>query len=124
MLKTSSTYSIEPRKGVVGVGGSGRNKAKPVDKHEDDGSDDGGHVDGGSRSGDYDRNSSNAPKLICPPAPLISRLRMSSSTDSSTSAAQIVVKYDEIDDVRWCWWQVGLANGSKNRQRVQKALKI
>ena len=92
MLKTSSTNSIEPRKGVVGVGGGGRNRAEPVNKHEGDGSDDGGHVDGGSCSGDYDRNSSDAPKLICPPASLISRLRTSSSTDSSTSTAQIVVK--------------------------------
>ena len=75
MLKTSSTESAEPRKGVVGVGGGGRNRAEPVDKHEIDGSNDGGHVDGGSRSGDSNRNSSNAHKLIYPPVPLFSRLR-------------------------------------------------
>ena len=49
MLETSSTESAEPRKGVVGVGGGGRNRAKPVDKHESD------VVDGGKgRSGDFD----------------------------------------------------------------------
>ena len=50
MLKTSSTESAEPRKGVVGVGGGGRNRAEPVGKHEIDGVD-----DGGGRSGDFDR---------------------------------------------------------------------
>ena len=62
MLKTSgSTESItRPGKGRVEVGG--------------DGGDNGGHVDGGSRNGDSDKNSSDAPKLMCPPAPLISRL--------------------------------------------------
>ena len=49
MLKTSSTESAEPRKGVVGVGGSGRNRAEPVGKHESDGVD-----DGSGRSGDFD----------------------------------------------------------------------
>ena len=49
MLKTSSTESAEPRKGVVGVGGGGKNRAEPVDKHESDG------VDGdGGCSGDFD----------------------------------------------------------------------
>ena len=79
MLKTSSTESAEPRKGVVGVGGGGRNRVEPVSKHEvdggGDGGDNGGHDDGGGHSGDSDRNSSDAPKLMCPPAPLISRLR-------------------------------------------------
>ena len=37
MLKTSSTESAKPRKGVVGVGGGGRNRAEPVGKHEVDG---------------------------------------------------------------------------------------
>ena len=75
MLKTSSTELAEPRRGVVGVGSGGRNRAEPVGKHEVDGSDDGGYVDGGSRNGGSDRNSSDAPKLMFPPAPLISRLR-------------------------------------------------
>ena len=39
------------------------------------------------------RCSSDTPKLMCPPSPLTSMLRTSSSTDSSTSAAQIVVEY-------------------------------
>ena len=50
MLKTSSTESAEPRKGVVGVGGGSRNRAEPVGKHKVDGVD---RVDDGSgRSGD------------------------------------------------------------------------
>ena len=93
MLKTSSTESAEPRKGVVGVGDGGRYKAEPVGRHEVDGGDN----DGGGCSGDSDRNSSDAPKLMCPPTPLISRLRTSSSTDSSTNATQIAVEYDEVD---------------------------
>ena len=49
MLKTSSTKSAEPRC-VVGVGGSGRNRAEPVGKYEvDEVGDSGGH------SGDFDR---------------------------------------------------------------------
>ena len=36
MLKTSSTKSAEPRKGVVGAGGGGRNRAEPVGNHEVD----------------------------------------------------------------------------------------
>ena len=51
MLKTSSTKSAEPRKGVVGASGVGRNRAEPVGKHELDGGDN----DGGGRSGDFDR---------------------------------------------------------------------
>ena len=47
MLKTSSTESAEPRKGVVGVGGGGRNRAEPVGKHEVDGN------EGVGRSGDF-----------------------------------------------------------------------
>ena len=82
-LKTSSTESTKPRKEVVGVDGIGRNRAEPVGKHESDGGDN----DGGGRSGDFNRNSLNAPKLICLPVPLTSILRTSSSTDSSTSAA-------------------------------------
>ena len=50
MLKTSSTESAEPRKGVVGISGGGKNRAEPVGKHEVDG------VDDGSRnSGNFDR---------------------------------------------------------------------
>ena len=37
MLKTLSTKSAEPRKGIVGVGGGGRNRAEPVGKYESDG---------------------------------------------------------------------------------------
>ena len=49
MLKTSSTELAEPRKGIVGVGGGGRNRAEPVGKHKSD------VVDGGGgRSGDFD----------------------------------------------------------------------
>ena len=48
MLKTSTTKSLEPRKGVVGVSSGGRNRAEPVGKHEVDGID-----DGGGRSGDF-----------------------------------------------------------------------
>ena len=55
MLKTSSTDSAELKKGVVGVGGSGRNRTEPVGKHEGDGGDNGGHDDGGSRSSDFDK---------------------------------------------------------------------
>ena len=51
MLKTSSTESAEPRKGVVGVGGGGKNKAEPVGKHEVEGD------DGGGRSGRRDLSS-------------------------------------------------------------------
>ena len=49
MLKTSSTDSAKPRKDVVGDAGGGRNKSKPVGKHESDGGD-----SGGGRSGDFD----------------------------------------------------------------------
>ena len=34
---------------------------------------------------------------MCPPAPLTSMLKTSSSTDLSTSAAQIVFEYDGVD---------------------------
>ena len=50
MLKTSSTETAEPKKGVVGVGGGGRNKTESIGKHEAD------RVDnGGGCSGDFDR---------------------------------------------------------------------
>ena len=94
MLKTSSTESAEPSKGVVRVGGSGRNRAEPVGKHELDG----GNNDNGGRSGDSNRNSSNALKLICLLAPLTLMLRTNSSIDSSTSAAQIGIDYGGVDD--------------------------
>ena len=51
MLKTSSIKSAEPRKGVVGVGGGGRNRVEPVGKYELDGNDN----DGVGRSSDSDR---------------------------------------------------------------------
>ena len=55
MLKTSSSESTKPRKGVGGVGDGGKNRAKPVGKHELDGNDDGGHIDGGGgRNSDFD----------------------------------------------------------------------
>ena len=49
MLKTSSTKSAEPKKGIVGVDGDGRKRAEPVGKHESDSVD-----GGGGRSGDFD----------------------------------------------------------------------
>ena len=73
MLKTSSIESTKPRKDIVGVGGGGKNRAEPVSKHKLDGSDN----NGSSRSGDFNSNSSNAPKLMCPPAPLTLILRTS-----------------------------------------------
>ena len=36
MLKTLSTESAEPKKGVVGIDGGGRNRAEPVGKYEID----------------------------------------------------------------------------------------
>ena len=50
MLKTSSTKSVEPKKGVVEIGGGGRNKAELVGKHEVDGVDVGGKSVEKSRS--------------------------------------------------------------------------
>ena len=46
MLKTSSIESAELRKGIVGVGGSGKNRAEPVSKYESDGVDGGGGCNG------------------------------------------------------------------------------
>ena len=85
MLKTSgSTESTtRPGKGRVGVSG--------------DGSDDGGHVDGGGCNDDSDRNSSDAPKLMCLPASCTSRLRTSTSTDSSINTTKIVVDFNGVD---------------------------
>ena len=46
MLKTSSIKSVEPRKGIIEVGGGGRNRVEPVSKHKVDEVDDGsGHSD-------------------------------------------------------------------------------
>ena len=93
MLKTSCTKSAEPKKGVIRVGGGGRNKAEPVGKYEFDGN------DGGSCNDDFNKKCSlDAPKLMCPPAPLTSMLKTSSSINSSTSTTQSVVEYDGIDD--------------------------
>ena len=36
MLKTSSIELAKPRKGIVGVGGGGRNRAESVGKHRVD----------------------------------------------------------------------------------------
>ena len=52
---------------------------------------------------------SDAPKLMCPPAPLTLMLKTSSLTDSSTNAAQIMLEYDGIDDG-------GDRNGDFNRK--------
>ena len=115
MLKTSKSieFTTRPGKGGVGFGADG----------SDDGGDDGittsmvrmslsiessaGAVqigvgynkidDGSGCSNDFDKNSSDVPKSMCPPTPLISRLRTSASTDSSTSVAQVMVKYNEVD---------------------------
>ena len=90
MLKTLGSTKSTTRLGKGGVGiGS-------------DGSDHGGHVDGGNRNTDSDRNLSNTPKLMCLLALLISRLRTSTSTDSSVSAAQIVVEYNGVDGNGGC----------------------
>ena len=51
MLKTSSTKSAKPKKGVVGIGGGSKNKAEPVSNHMfNDGSDSG---DDGSHDDEY-----------------------------------------------------------------------
>ena len=50
MLRTSSTKSAEPKKGVFEVGGGGRNRAEPDSKQEVDGVD-----NGGGCSGDFDK---------------------------------------------------------------------
>ena len=50
MLKTSSTKLAKPKKGVVEIGGGGRNRAEPVNKNKIDRVD-----DGGSRSDDFNR---------------------------------------------------------------------
>ena len=47
MLKTLSTESAEPRKGLVRVGGGDRSRAKPVSKHEVNGN------EGVGRSSDF-----------------------------------------------------------------------
>ena len=66
------------------------------------GSDDGGHIDGGSRNGDFDRNSSDTPKLICSPALCTLKLRTSASTDSSVNATKILVDFDGVDGGGGC----------------------
>ena len=48
MLKTSSTESAEPKKCIVGVSGSGSNRAEPIGKYESNGFD-----SDGSRSRDF-----------------------------------------------------------------------
>ena len=58
---------------------------------------DDGDNNGGDCSSDSNRNSLDTPKLICFFILLISMLKISSSTDISTSATKIVVKYNEIN---------------------------
>ena len=50
MLKTLNTKSVEPRKGVIGVSGGGKNRTELISKHEVDGVD-----DGSGRSNNFDR---------------------------------------------------------------------
>ena len=49
MLKILSTESAKPKKSVVRVGGSSKNRAEPVGKHEVDGN------ENGARRGDFNR---------------------------------------------------------------------
>ena len=92
MLETSSTKSVEPRKGVVGVGSGGSNRAEPVGKHE---------VVLAFRCSPnfYQLSIQDFSKITTPP---ISRLITSSSTDLLASAAQIVVEYNRVDDGGGC----------------------
>ena len=90
MLKNLGTKSVEPKKGVVGVGSSGKNRAEPVSKHKVDGDED------GVCNSDSDKCSSDMPKLICLPVPLTVMLKTSLSLDSSTSTAQIVIEYNKV----------------------------
>ena len=86
MLKTLGNIKsiTRPKKGKVKFG--------------DNGSDNDSYIDGGSCSGNFDMNLSDTPKLMCSSTLLISMLKTTSSIDLSTSATQIVVEYNEIDD--------------------------
>ena len=63
---------------------------------------DGVDDDGGSSGDSKKKYSSNAPKSICFPVPRTLMLKTSSSTDSSTSATQIVVEYNKVEDGGGC----------------------
>ena len=90
MLKTSGSTESTIR--------IGKSRIRVRGNSSDDGSDDGGHVDSGSRNGNSDRNSSDAPNLMYPPTPCTLRLRTSASTDLSINATKIVVDFDEVDN--------------------------
>ena len=111
MLKTLSTESAEPRKGIAGVGGGGKSRAEPLGKHDVDGVD-----DGGGRSGDFDRKFH--PRLQYIAAPFTSMLKTSSSTNPSTSETQIAVEYDEVDG-----GGKSVKKSSKSRQKVEESSK-
>ena len=93
MLTTSgSTESTtRPGKGKVGVGGNG--------------SDDGGHIDGGGGSGDksvemlskVEESSSDAPKSMCLPVRRTSMLRTSSSTAHQLARSRFLVEFDGVN---------------------------
>ena len=86
MLKTlGSTESTTRRgKGRVGVAGNGSNN--------------GGHIDDGSCSGDFNKILSDIFKSICLPSPLIVRLEINALTDSLASTAQIEIEFDEVNN--------------------------
>ena len=85
ILKTLSIKLAKPKKGIVGVGDGGKNRAEPVGKHEVDGVDDG---DGRNviLTGSFIQGFST----IAVPLTLI--LKASSLMHSSTSATQSAVK--------------------------------
>ena len=106
MLKTSSTESAEPRKGVVGVGGGGRNRAEPVGKHEVDGVD-----DGGGSSGDFDRKSHP-------------RLQYNSRTTHLDVQNKLINGLKRPRLRSSMMRLILVANRSKSRQKVQKVSKV
>lgn len=85
MLKTlgNTESTTKPKKARVGVDGNSN--------------DDCDYVDGDSCNDNSDKNFSDAPKLICPPTPPISKLKMSASTDLSATMPQIMVEFDGVD---------------------------
>lgn len=84
ILKTlgSIEFTTRPRKSKVGVGGNG--------------SDNGGHSDGGNCSSNSNRNLFDSPKSMYLFASLITKLRTSASINSSASTTQIVVVFDGV----------------------------
>ena len=85
MLKTSGSIEsiTRSKKGKVGIGGNGGNNNS---------------LNNGGCNGDSDRNLLDAPKSMYSPVLLTLILRTSSSTDSSISATQITVKYNEVSN--------------------------